>query len=331
MSKDLSRGFSGETEALEFAVLHADDLLLDALGGRREAGAPGDPVVGLLRAFTAEVDDMPRSIAGLADPGRGWALASADDVPGFGAAPPVQLPTPRRARILLAPRAAAVVTIGAVVLGIGGVSAAVSGEGSPLQGIRRVVDTVAAQVTPERSDADKVSALLREADAALAVGDLGKARGLLVQARERLADVDDVVALGPLQQNLIQLQNRWNSALTEAQQIVAAPVVQKTDQSAPGRGRDTPPEVADEATQGPAVPTSPADVVPGDGTVGSPTDGLRDVPDRAVPDREELGETKAQLQEKVADLQPLPDLPGPIGERREPMQDPFFPLFSPLF
>lgn len=181
---------SGE---LEFAALQADDLLLDALGARRPAGGSGDVVAGLLTAYALKVDTRTGPLTGLLTADEPYDAADYVPMPQPVAtmvAPPpidepVDLPTHRRSKFLVAHRAAAVVTVGSLVLGLGGVSAAAGGQGSPLDGIRRVMSSVSDQVTPQQSPTERVSHTLADAEKALAAADLRSARDLLEEGPHR--------------------------------------------------------------------------------------------------------------------------------------------------
>lgn len=294
------------SEDLEFAALHADDLMLDALGARRPAGSANDPIAGLLMAFASELDTRPGPLTALLTPGEGIYLGSTllESAPEYVPAP-IELPSARRARFLLAPRAAAIVTVGAIVLGVGGVSAAVTGDGGPFDGIRRVMDSVTERVTPQRTDADRVSQLLNSAEKALAADDLRGARTYLEQARTELDSVSDPIALGALRNDLIQLRDRWRNAFEQgAEKAEAARKDAKQDRAeqtptVPGNGDIIVPE------------TGPDALVPGTGF----TDPTDHVP--VVGDDSGLARTKNDLADKAGEkLEPLPDLP--VGQIRTP-------------
>ncbi len=288
------------SEELKFAALHADDLLLDALGARRPVGASDDLVAGLLQAYVAELDTRPGPLTGLL---HGESFSTADYVPmpvpvaTRTPAPPVELTSHRRsgrARFLVAHRAAAVVTVGSLVLGVGGVSAAVTGEGGPLDGIRRVVGSVTEQVTPQRSDADRISGLLSDADKALAADDLRSARDLLEKARTGIEGASDPKSFSSLRTSLIEMRDRWHRAFDEDQ---AAP------QAAPDSDR--------------------FDGVPGEDVLGSEGKSGDLVGDGKVHPTLPVGPDSdiKKAKDKVADraeqkLEPLPDLP--IDEIRKP-------------
>jgi hypothetical protein len=294
-----------KTDELEFAALHADDLLLDALGARRPAGVAGsaqnDAVVGLLQAYVQELDYRPGPLTGLL-------VAEEDFVPipqaapvmvAAPPAPPVQLASHRRARIGVAHRAAAVATVGALVLGLGGVSAAVTGQGSPIQGIRHVVGSVTNQVTPQHSAQEKISHTLAQAEKALNVNDLRSARDLLEKARTDIEGQSDPTAFSTLRADLIALRDRWHRAFDEGN--TPSPTVPgkkggKLDPAVPGESVLTP-----------------------DGKPGLVDGKDHNTPAEPLPVGPKSGIT--QTKDQIADhaeqkLEPLPDLP--VGEMRAP-------------
>ena len=298
-------------EELEFAALHADDLLLDALGARRPVDATGsdDLVAGLLAAYAPEIDTRTGPLTGLLTADAADYVPMPQPVPAMVPAPPigdavplsVPLSTHRRdnrARFLVAHRAAAVVTVGSLVLGIGGVSAAVTGDGGPLDGIRRVVDSVTEQVKPQRSDADRISRTLSDAEAALAAADLRVARELLEKARTDIEGAADPKAFSSLRSNLIELRDRWHQAFDSE----AAPASPQATESDRGFDADVPGEEV---------------LAPG-GKPGGLVGGGKDTAEK-LPVGPESGitQTKDQIADRAEQkLEPLPDLP--VDEIREP-------------
>jgi uncharacterized Zn-binding protein involved in type VI secretion len=308
----MSSDTSGE---LEFAALHADDLLLDALGARQPFAASGsadDVVAGLLQAYAHEIDTRTGPLTGLLTDSAGGSAADyvpmPRPVPAMVPAPPVDEPVlvpaarrGNRAKFLVAHRAAAVVTVGSLVLGIGGVSAAVTGDGGPLDGIRRVVGSVTEQVTPHRSDADRISRTLSDAEAALAAADLRSARDLLEKARTDIEGVKDPTDFSSLRTNLIELRDRWHEAFDSDATPQAAPATQaegsRLDPDVPGEGM---------------LPDGKPGGLVGEGA-GS------EGPARGLPVGPESGitQTKDQIADRAEQkLEPLPDLP--VDEIREP-------------
>ena len=300
---------SGE---LEFSALHADDLLLDALGARRPAGASGDfhtdVVAGLLAAYVNEIDTRTGPLTGL--------LVAEDEfvpmpqaAPAMGAAPPApsdELPIPlashRRPRFGVGHRAAAVATVGALVLGLGGVSAAVTGQGGPIQGIRHVVGSVTDPVKPAHSEQDRISRTLAQAEKALSVNDLRGARELLEKARTDIEGQPDQTAFSSLRDDLIVLRDRWHRAFDES----AAPA-----QAAPSQSDGKlNPTVPGGSVLGPDK--KPSAIV--DNTGKDPNTPAQDFP---VGPKSGITQTKDQIADHAEQkLEPLPDLP--VGEMRAP-------------
>ncbi len=292
------------SEELKFAALHADDLLLDALGARQRVDTADDPIAGLLAAYVSEIDARPGPLTTLLEETPAYAEEIFAAGPALVPAPPIAEPLvlPRRsagrARFLVAHRAAAVVTVGSLVLGLGGVSAAVTGDGGPLENIRRVVGSVTEQVTPQRSDSERISRMLTDADKALADHDLREARELLEKARTGIEGAGDPQKFSSLRANLIELRDRWHQAFSdESDAAVAAPESEGGDRVdvVPGEGMFTPDKKPSEVLD-PRV--NPTDKLP-----TSPKDDLKQAKDE-VADRAEQK------------LEPLPDLP--IEEMRAP-------------
>lgn len=311
MTVDKHSDISGE---LEFAALHADDLLLDALGARGPVATSGgttDVVAGLLQAYVRELDSRPGPLTALL-------VADEDFVPMPQAAPamvaappvadpladPVALSAHRRMRLGAGHRAAAIATVGALVLGLGGVSAAVTGQGGPIQGIRHVVGSVTDQVTPQRSEQDRISRTLAQAEKALNVNDLRGARDLLEKARTDIEDQNDQTAFSALRANLIQLRDRWHRAFEQAatpSPATPAADAATIDPSVPGQAVLSPEGKAGGLVDG-----------AGSGTdTNNPTEGL------PVGPKSGLTQTKDQIADHAEQkLEPLPDLP--VGEMRAP-------------
>jgi hypothetical protein len=218
---------------------------------------------------------------------------------------PIALASHRRARLGMAHKAAAVATVGALVLGLGGVSAAVTGQGGPIEGIRRVVGTVTDQVTPQHSEADKISRTLAAAEKALSVNDLRGARDLLEKARTDIEGQSDPTAFSGLRANLIELRDRWHQAFARAG---------TTSQTAPGQSGQIDPAVPGESVLSPRGKSG--GIVSG-GNNGTGKDN--NAPSEGLPVGPKSGIT--QTKDQIADhaeqkLEPLPDLP--VGEMRAP-------------
>jgi len=303
MTTEKHSDMSGE---LEFAALHADDLLLDALGARRPAGASGgtgDVVAGLLQAYVQELDTRPGPLTGLL-------VADDEFVPipqaaaAMVAAPPIEpirLTSHRRPRLGVGHRAAAVATVGALVLGLGGVSAAVTGQGGPIQGIRHVVGSVTDQVTPQRSEQDKIEHTLAQAEKALNVNDLRGARDLLEKARTDIEGQTDQTAFSALRSNLIELRDRWHRAFDES----ATPAQTTPDKNA----NRLSPTVPGESVLTPG--NKPEGGLVSGKDNNTPTEGL------PVGPKSGITQTKDQIADHAEQrLEPLPDLP--VGEMRAP-------------
>lgn len=311
MPGDMSLDKSFDSGELEFAALHADDLLLDALGARRPAGASGayanDVVAGLLQAYVHELDTRPGPLTGL--------LVAEDEfvpmrhaAPAMVAAPPadpIPLASHRRPRFGVGHRAAAVATVGALVLGLGGVSAAVTGQGGPIQGIRHVVGSVTDQVTPQHSEQDRISRTLAQAEKALSINDLRSARELLEKARADIEGQPDQTAFSALRNDLIALRDRWHRAFEQS----TSPA-----QAAPGTS---------DGKLNPAVPggsvlspdKKPSAIVDNAGDAG--TDNNTPAEGFPVGPKSGLAQTKDQIADHAEQkLEPLPDLP--VGEMRAP-------------
>ncbi|HUR74013.1 MAG TPA: anti-sigma-D factor RsdA [Sporichthya sp.] len=305
---------SHDSGELKFAALHADDLLLDALGARRPVGgADGstDVVANLLQAYALEVDTRTGPLTGLLTADSAYDAADYVPMPQPVAAmvpppampePVVELPTHRhatRGKFLVAHRAAAVVTVGSLVLGLGGVSAAVSGPGAPLDGIRRVVNSVTEQVTPQQSATERVSRTLADAEKALAASDLRSARELLEKARTAIEGADDPTAYSGLRGNLIELRDRWHRAFDQAEAETPAQQGDGKIDSVRGDGDG---------------------VLRPDGKPGLGSDKGQQGDEAGLPVNDEPSDIK-QTKDQIADhaeqkLEPLPDLP--VGDLREP-------------
>jgi hypothetical protein len=306
MTVDKRSETSGE---LEFAALHADDLLLDALGARCAVGAPDDVVAGLLAAYVSEIDARPGPLTALLVAEADDYLLSVPEPALHRAAPPVleELAEPvalvdrrRRPKFGVAHRAAAVATVGALVLGLGGVSAAVTGQGGPLQGIRHVYNSVTDQVAPQHSAEDKISRTLTDAQTALAANDLRGARDLLEQARTDIESQADGPEYSSLRANLIELRDRWHQAFTkDFGDEPSAPATATTPKSAHKLGS---------VPGGAVLPSdsSPSTIV-----------GKSDPTDQLAGTGSGVKQTKDQIADHAEQkLDPLPDLP--VGELRAP-------------
>jgi hypothetical protein len=313
-------------EDLQFSALHADDALLDALGGRVPgaalgvaAGVPaeieGDPIARLLGAYVAEIDSRPGPLSGLLGTEPAEAAAAPADralVPAAGTswaayeAAPAVLPLPRRRR-MLAPKAVAVTTTGALVLGLGGVAAATGS--SPLDPLRRAVGSVGGPLTPGRTPAERAGQYLDQAEQALNRGDLVTAANDLAQVQRLLALISDPDLLRSLQAQLDALRERWQRVMSPAAAAMGKPGTAGAAGSS-----------ANPTTTGFIAPPgqAPQTLVPGTG-VTDPTDELpamrEDNIDHAKNQLKDRA--KEKLGHPLPDRQhPLPgDIPPPVGWR----------------
>jgi hypothetical protein len=351
---------------LDFGALHSDDRLLDALAARHDY-ASDDPIAHLLAAFAADVDTVPVPLSqafgadGLlappmsARPGASEATAVADvlaagatgggvltagpelDTDSYDAAPAVPLAGRRRRRMML-PRAAAITGVAALVLGAGGVAAAV-GEGSgPIERFKSVVASVAEQVSPNHSREDRVAGLLLDAEAALKSANAEKAAGLLAEARTRLSGMTGDLA-GSLAQQLVLLEGKVAGLEKHARTLgnTGVSIVDRTHpqgsltiDKAPAatgspaatKGAQVPAQTFAPLPESPADATeSPADAradgithhLPGP-DLGNPADNLPGG-NGELPAEGKIGETEADLAKKTKEVpRPLPDkVDSPVG------------------
>jgi hypothetical protein len=127
--------------SLDLVAVQRDSALLDALA-RRTRTDDGDPVVGLLAALVADVDDGLLAVAG-PDAAPLTALIPEQGGhrrrPGTVSSLPLALPPVGRRHVA---RAVAAMVVTAAVLSVSGVAAAVSGD--PLTPYKRVIDVVRA-------------------------------------------------------------------------------------------------------------------------------------------------------------------------------------------
>ena len=330
---------------LQFAALHSDDALLDALGARTpgaslgvaagvDASASPDLAARLLGAWTHEIDTRPGPLtdllsAGAAVPSGGIdrPLAAIEvDAVHTGEGRVARLHArPRRSAM---PRGAAVATAACLVLGLGGAAAAVSGSGS-LDSIRRAVG--AAPASDSQSPAERASALLAAAEEALDAGDLNLAADRMTRAQYLLAEISDARVARTLRAKMAALQTRW--------QRIVAPVsgaLPKGEQSDKPGGMLpllTDPESADSTPYAQPGATAP-------GAVEDPRDPQL-VPDAGVDDpshklplpsdpglhsaKEDLADTREELRDKAKDkldkdeLKSLPERKAPPEVPKEPM------------
>jgi hypothetical protein len=330
------------TDDLQFAALHSDDALLDALGGRVPGAAlgvaagvapelEGDLVARLLGAYVAEIDHRPGPLSNLLETALVDAAAERTDRAlvtvgaswaGYESAPPV-VPLARRRR-RLAPKVVAMATTGALVLGLGGVAAATGG--SPLTPLRRAVGSVSNEVTPTRSPAERANAYLDQAEKALNAGNLTLAADQLAKVQRLLPLITDPDVLRSVRAELDALRERWQRVLAPAAAALA-----KTGDGATAGGSVTGQNVDPTAKSGFIYQTpgeAPETLVPGAG-VTDPTDQIpamrednidhakKQLKDKA---KEKLGHPLPEKPLPDSKDRPLPDksLPGPVGGLRGP-------------
>jgi hypothetical protein len=313
------------SEDLRFAALHSDDALLDALGSRVpgaglgvaagvSADAEGDPIARLLGAYVAEIDNRPGPLSTLLEAALVDAAAERTDralVPAAGtswaayeAAPAV---LPLRRRRTFAPKAVAVATTGALVLGLGGVAAATGS--SPLEPLRRAVGSVSGQVTPDRSPAERATQYLDQAEKALARGDLVTAADQMAQVQRLLPLISDPDLLRSLRAELDALRERWQAIMSPA----AAAVAKADTGSGVGSATDPSGSTAGGAVIAPPG-HGPETLVPGTGF----TDPTQRLPAMRG---DNIDHAKNQLKDRAKEKlgHPLPgDIPPPVGELRGP-------------
>lgn len=353
------------SEDLDFAALHSDDALLDALGGRVAGATLGvahgvapsasaDVVARLLGAFAVEIDTRPGPLTRLLatdtaltanqpapmDPvlatigrsDRGLAAVPAADGTTWGDAVPPAVTVGRRWRgRVVAHRAVALGAAGALVLGLGGVAAAVTGKGGPFEDLRRAVSSVTHSSTPHRTPADRATKLLEGAESAMNNGDLKAADDRLSQAERLLPLISELDVARTIRADLDALRQRWAALVPAPAGAASKPATHPSPAGVPG-----PKHGGATATPGSPSATPTADsLVPG-ANVGDPTKDLTTVNDSPVgaakdnlksktkKAREKLGKSLPQQAPTLPDHQlpdqPLPGgLPGPVGGLRGPV------------
>jgi hypothetical protein len=328
------------TDDLQFAALHSDDALLDALGGRVPGAAlgvavgvapdvEGDLVARLLGAYVVELDHRPGPLSNLLETALVDAAAERTDralvsAAGAGAgtswaayeaAPPI---VSLRRRRRLAPKAVAMVASGALVVGLGGVAAATGG--SPLEPLRRAVGSVSNEVTPARTPAERANEYLDQAERALNDGNLTLAADQLAKVQRLLPLITDPDMLRSVQAELDALRERWQRVLAPAAAALAKAGGANSAGSATGQNAD-PTDRSGFIYKTPGE--APQTLVPGTG-VTDPTDQLPAMRE------DNIDHAKKQLKDKAKEKlghplpdskgRPLPDknLPGPVGGLRGP-------------
>lgn len=267
---------------LQFAALHSDDALLDALGTRTpgaslgvatgvDATASSDVAARLLGAWTQEIDTRPGPLADLLGAGAAGSGARSERSPltAIETDAPSAIPLHARPRRRTAmPRAVAAATAGVLVLGLGGVAAA-SG-GAPFESLRRAVGA-APEVAEVKSPAQRATALIAAAEQALDAGDLTLAAEQLAQAQNLLPQVLDARAARTLRAKMAAFQARWQKIVAPV--VGALPKAQKSNKPAGAL-----PTLVD-----PQRPGAPAPAQSSVGELGEPPDGQL-VPEAGVDD-----------------------------------------------
>lgn len=358
----------------DFSALHSDDALLDALGARARGAALGvaagvdpsaaaDSAARLLAAWAQEIDTRPGPLAhllGEVDPAarterpltavkpavtrlHGRLSRAKQEQRGTSALAseaiePVDRREHSRPRRSAMPRVVAAATAGVLVLGLGGVAAAVSG-GTPFESLRRVVGA-APEISAADTPAQRASALLAAAEDALDSGNLTLAAERLAGAQELLPQVTDAKELRTLRAKLAAFRARWEKVLAPV-----AGAVSKVEQAEQAEKRAA--ELPGVVQKRSGVPDK--DIVPDsfdsrrpqlvpEAGMDDPSDKLT-LPDPGLEDekgdrlegaKQELKDTRDELKnragKKVEQLpkrkepaKPLPgDLPGPLDGRLGP-------------
>jgi hypothetical protein len=246
-------------EQLDMQGVHRDDRLLDALAARRlgDVEDPADPVVPLLAALAADVDAAPLP----------------EIVPDGIPEPAALFAAGRRRGLLLAPRVGVAAGVAGAVVFASGVATAVSGDPlAPLEPLRRVIVTVAEQVTAVPAKRESVHRTLDGADDALSRGDSRTAAHLISEAESQLQELDRPPE--DLQSKLVELQQELGKRAVTTPGAVPLPGDPTTDADpgASGMAAATPdpPETAVGATSDPTTTTAGDPTpTPSDGT-GTP-------------------------------------------------------------
>ncbi|HEX3830258.1 MAG TPA: hypothetical protein VHV82_23565 [Sporichthyaceae bacterium] len=340
------------SDELQFGALHSDDALLDALGGRVPGASMGvaegvtpcaseDVVARLLAAYAEEIDNRPgpltellrNPVPALACLERPLAAVVAD--PTAGAVPPAAVPIghPRRRRLAMS-RTAAIVSTGALVLGLGGVAAAVTGKVGPFDDLRRAVSSVTGSSPSAHNPAQRVAKLLESAQEAMNDGDLQSAQDSLAQVQRLLPLIADPDVARTLGAELDALHRRLAAVAPALASVVSHGSPARTSPNSAGQLTGT---AGPAATSEPA-PTShkaPEPFDPGP-IVADPTDNLSTVNNSPVgPAKDDLkNKAKQKLGHPLPSQAPLPqdhslppqdhplpapsDLPAPVGGLRGP-------------
>ncbi|MGQ0843711.1 MAG: hypothetical protein ACT4QF_06215 [Sporichthyaceae bacterium] len=333
-------------EDLQFAALHSDDALLDALGARTPGAALGvaagvdlsasdDAAARLLGAFAREIDTRPGPLAHLLDPNAAPAPARTERP--FTAVEETSIaPLAARRRRRAVPRIAAAAAAGVLVVGLGGVAAAVGGA-APLETLRRAVGA-APEATPTLSTAAaQASSLLASAGKALDAGDLPLAADRFGRAQDLYFQIQDTAAARTLRAKIADFRARWETVVAPVAGVLAKGEGSSSKSTAPVLPALRQPKASEPAAKPLPEPNyqlpgpeAKEQLVPEAGmddpscNVSLPDEGLEDEKcDRLEGAKTGLNEAKDQLKDKAAEklkprrsdpapTKPLPgDLPGP--------------------
>lgn len=275
---------------LQFAALHSDDALLDALGARTpgaslgvatgvHATVSGDIAARLLGVWAHEIDTRPGPLAELLGAGVAGSGARGEHSPltaieidavpsGEGSVTALHA---RRRRRTAMPRAAVAAAAGVLVLGLGGVAAA-SGGTPFVESLRQMVGAAPEAAAEAKTPAQRATALLAAAEQALDAGDLTLAAEQLARAQNLLPEVLDARAARTLRAKMAAFQARWQKIVVPV--VGALPKAHKSNKPAAGAL----PTLVD-----PQRPALPAPAQSSVGELGEPPDGQL-VPEAGVDD-----------------------------------------------
>jgi hypothetical protein len=332
------------SDDLQFAALHSDDALLDALAGRVpgaslgvvagvEPSATGDVAARLLAAFAEEIDTRPGPLTALlttsAVGGSDRALAAIDPEPA-----PVVTPiaAARRRRRLAMSRTASIVTAGALVLGFSGVAAAIHGNAGPFENLRRAMGSMTGSSPATTNPAKRAQQLLESAEQAMLNGDMNAAADRLAQVQNLLPMISDPDVVNTLRARLDALRKRW-AAIEPA----LAALMTHNGKTSPSMAGSPTGTSDPRSTYAPPTNSgkAPQTLVPGTSVVSDPTENMPSVNNSPV------GEAKNDLKDRAKQhlghplpsqaplpaqkKQPVPapsDLPAPVGGMRGPTGSP---------
>jgi hypothetical protein len=318
------------SDDLQIGALHSDDALLDALGARVPGAslgvaagvtpAPsGDLMARLLAAYAEEIDTRPGPLTELlstpvpvgARSERPLAAVAPDAVAAEVSEPPVTVLAAARRRRLAMSRTAAIVTTGAMVLGLGGVAAAVSGKVGGFDNLRRAVSSVTGSAPSSHNAAERATNLLQGARDALNDGDLQTAQDRLAQVQRLLPLISDPDLARTLRAELDALHRRWAAVAPALTSVVSHGAGKPTPNGASSRptGATGPAGVYGSTT----TPQSPQAIVPGP-VLQDPTENLSPV------DNSPVGPAKDDLKDK-ANQKLGHSLPGPAGPAKDDLKD----------